>query len=61
MTVDDDTPLVRAYLECFAEIVRLVVTDGDVTDSLWNRLRDGWAAMTPSERATVERRTRRLP
>lgn len=57
----DDTPLVRAYLDGFAEIVRLVVADGDVPDSLWARLRDGWAAMTPEERATVEQRTRRLP
>jgi len=56
-----DTPLVRDYLEGFAEIVRLVVADQDVPESVWDRLRDDWAAMTPSERVLVEHRTRRMP
>lgn len=57
----DDASLVQGYLECFDEIVRLGAGGQDVPDSLWARLRDGWAAMTPADRERVERRTRTRP
>jgi hypothetical protein len=59
--MSQDTPLVRDYLECFREIVRLVVEDQDVPDAHWQRIRDTWAAMSLDERAEAERRTPKGP
>ena len=58
---DDDTPLMREYLGCFGEIVHLVNSNQDVPDDLWQRIRDAWEAMTPSEREAVELRTPKGP
>ena len=56
-----ETPLTHDYLGCFREVVRLVTSDQDVPDSLWNQIRDTWAAMTPAERRLVEQRSKELP
>ena len=58
--VDAASP-VQDYLECFREVVRLVTSDQAVPDSLWSRIRDDWAAMTPAERWRVEQRSKELP
>lgn len=52
----DDSVAVRAYLECFGEVARLVASDQDVPNALLVRMRDTWDAMPAAERASVELR-----
>jgi hypothetical protein len=54
-----DSPLVQQYLAAFAELVRVVASDQDVPETLWETIRAAWADMSPAERETVEKRTRR--
>lgn len=56
MTDSAKSPLVQEYLVCFGEVARLVSAAGDVPPSLWDRIRESWAAMSAEEREEVERR-----
>ena len=56
-----DSPLVHLYLFTFGEVVRLVTSDQDVPDSVWETMRTAWADMSVAEREHVEQRTRRAP